>query len=402
MSKQEKPNILPIEINLFDQHKSIAVLNSENETILSHIKKQLEANKYNSVVTMENYKAMKESATELNKTSKFISDFRIAKKKSEMQHIDEFEANLKGYCELINTKRDTIKDGLSVFEEETRKQVLEVTKEYMLEFAQNKAWLREEFISTVDVSDMTLTGYMTAKGAISKKGKDEVEKRVNEKLALQNKVDNRLLNLENECLKNGIAPMSKEYIQGFLYEDDAIYQDKLNSLIQIEVQRAEQEKKRIEDEATAKAEKEAKEKVLAEQQREKDELHARYESEIKTADLPNLTRINLELKSYDVSLTYELRELSNKRQRELENQTTQEIDESPQEEHLEAIQEEVVNAEVEEEKKIPLLPDEDGKVLKTLSIKIRVPASATDKQVIGAVINMIKADKLPIENFEVV
>ena len=50
-------------------------------------------------------------------------------------------------------------------------------------------------------------------------------------------------------------------------------------------------------------------------------------------------------------------------------------------------------------KEIPVTTD--GKVEKTLSIKIRVPESATDAQIIGAVINMIKADKFPIENIEV-
>ncbi len=398
MSNNEKTN-LPIAVDLLDNKKSITVLNSENETILQSIMKELDADKYNSIVTMDNYKVMKESATELNKTSKFISDFRIAKKKDEMKHIDEFEINLKGYCQLINTKRDIIKNGLNVFEEETRKQVLAVCEDYLKTDIELKS-LREEF-ADIDVADMTATKYMTAKGLIAKPGKDEVEKRVNKKLALQNKVDMRLMNLENECLKNGIAPMSKEYIQGFLYEDDATYQEKLNALIQIEVQRVEQEKKRLEEEARIKAEKEARDKVLAEQKALKDELHARYESLIKTADMPNLTRINLELKSYDVAATYELRQLSKQRETELlaPKDEVQEVDESPQEEHLRAIQEEMPKtvSNPYQELNVP----EDGKVNKILSISIRVPVNATDEQVIGAVINIIKADRFPIENFEV-
>ncbi len=395
MSQNEQTN-LPIAINLLDEKKSIVTLNNENGTILEQITKELDADKYNSIVTMENYKVMKESATELNKTSKFISDFRIAKKKDEMKHIDEFETNLKGYCELINDKRDTIKDGLNVFEDETRKQVLAVCEDCLKTEIELKG-LREEF-ANIDVSDMTQTGFMTAKGLVSKKGKDEIEKRVNEKLALQNKVDNRLLNLENECLKNGIAPMSKEYVQGFLLEDDATYQEKLNALIQIEVKRAEAEKNRIEDETRIKAEREAAERYVAQQQKAKAELHAKYEGAIKTASIAELTKINLELKSYEMGSTYELRELSNKRQMELENPVNDE--EVKQEEHLKAIQEEETKtvSNPYQELNVP----EDGKVSKTLSIKIRVPANATDEQVIGAVINMIKADRFPLENIEVV
>ena len=52
-----------------------------------------------------------------------------------------------------------------------------------------------------------------------------------------------------------------------------------------------------------------------------------------------------------------------------------------------------------ETKIIPV--DSDGKVMKTLSCSIRVPAEATDEQVINAVINMIKGDKFPIENIKV-
>jgi len=394
MSQNEQPNKLPIELNLLDEKKSIVVLNKEHQSIEEHIKKELEADKYNSIVTADNYDVMKASSQELGKTSKFISRFRIDKKESEMEDINIFDKNLVGYCKLITDKQDEIKKGLDVFDEKKRKQVVEVCKNYE-QIRIKEIGLREEFYD-IDIYSMTQTGYMTATGLISKKGREEVDRRLNEKLALQNKVDNRLLNLENECLKNDIAPMSKEYVQGFIYEDDANYQEKLNALIQIEVKRAEAEKKRIEDEAKAKAEKEAKEKVLAEQQKAKAELHARYESQIRTASIPTLTRINLELQSYEVAVVYELRQMCNERQRELESQTTQEIDESPQEEHLKAIQEEKVE-EVEETNQT----NSDGKVTKTLSINIRVPAGATDEQVIGAVINMIKADRFPLVNIEV-
>jgi hypothetical protein len=330
MSQNEKTN-LPIGISLLDENKNIVTLNSENETILEQITKELEADKYNSIVTMENYKVMKDSSLELGKTSKFISNFRIAKKKEEMVHIDEFESNLKGYCKLIDEKQNEIKSGLNVFEEQTRQKVLGVCKEYFNQYA-DEVLLRDEF-KTINLDDMTLTKYATATFNISKTGKDEVEKRVNEKLALQNKVDMRLMNLENECLKNGIAPMSKEYIQGFLYSDDAVYQEKLNSLIQIEIKRAEQEKARIEQVAQAKVEEEYRTKYLKEQQALKEEV---------------------------------------------KNETP-------------------FDGPKEEAKEVAA----DGKVEKTLSIKIRVPVRATDEQVIGAVINMIKTDRFPIENIEV-
>ena len=39
--------------------------------------------------------------------------------------------------------------------------------------------------------------------------------------------------------------------------------------------------------------------------------------------------------------------------------------------------------------------------MKTLCCSIRVPAEATDEQIINVVIKMIKSDKFPIENIKV-
>lgn len=400
MSVNQQTN-LPI-VTL-DDKKKIVALNSEHETILSHIKEEIKHDKYNSIVTMENYKDMKSSATELNKTANYINKFKIQKVKDETKDIEDFKSNCKIYCDLIQQKREYILTGLDKFEEQTRQEVAKVCANYALT-TMDMAKLKDEF-RAVNLSDMTATKYMTAKGAISKQGKDEVEKRVNEKLALQNKVDNRLLNLENECLKAGIDPMSKEYIEGFIYEDDAAYEEKLTALIEVEKKRAEVQKARLEEEAKIKAENEAKEKVLAEQKALKDELHARYESDIKTADIPTLTRINLELRSYDSSATYELREMSRQKETELINKSTpfDDTEDKNKENHLREIANEtkVEKKQEKEEAKNEVEVAQDGKVEKTLSIKIRVPATAADEQVKSAVIKMIKADRFPLENIEV-
>ena len=246
MSTNEQPNNLPIELTLLEEKKKIVVLNSEHELILEHITNELKAPKYNSIVTMDNFNGMKESSNELGKTSKFISRFRIDKKTSEMEDINIFETNFKSYCTLIDAKQAEIKKGLEVFEAETRKQILEICTKYLVEQYKEQD-LRVEF-RIIDISDMTLSKYATTKMAISKNGKDEIDKRINEKLALQNKVDNRILLLENICLRAGIEPLTVEHIQGFLFNDDASYQVKLDNLINAEVKRNEAVKARVEAE----------------------------------------------------------------------------------------------------------------------------------------------------------
>ena len=246
MSTNEQPNSLPIELFLEDK-KKIVVFNSEHENILEHITNELKAPKYNSIVTIDNLADMKESSSELGKISKSISRFRIDKKDSEMEDINIFDKNFKSYCALIDAKQSDIKKGLEVYEAETRKQILEVCQKYLAEqyIEQN---LRVEF-RIIDISDMTLSKYVTEKMNISKNGKDEIDKRINEKVALQNKVDNRILSLENTCLRAGIEPLTIEHIQGFLFDDDSRYQAKLDNLINAEIKRNEAVKLRVEAEA---------------------------------------------------------------------------------------------------------------------------------------------------------
>ena len=336
MENLETKENLPILV-LLEENKKIVVLNTEHEAILNHIENELKANKYNSIVTMDNFPDMKESSLELGKISKAISRFRIDKKDSEMEDINLFDANFKSYCTLIDAKQNEIKKGLEVFEAETRKQILEVCTKYLVEQYKEKD-LRVEF-RIIDISDMTLSKYATKTMSIAKPAKDEIDKRINEKVALQNKVDLRLSNLENICLRAGIEPLTIEHIQGFLFETDERYEIKLKVLIDAEIKRNEAVKLRVEAETR---------KAVTEEKTPFDDCPPPQDSEIiKYAACGSYQEVEQPIK-----------------------------------------------------KEVPNIAD-DGKIEKTLSIKIRVPAKATDEQIISAVIKMIKADTLPVENIEV-
>ena len=333
MSRNEVLEINQIKL---DGALTILNLNAKMESLESLVVQELEKAEYNSIVTMDNFKVMKESSLYLGKVAKDISDFRIAKVKEETQDIKIFEDSLKRFTNMFKSKQDEIKQGLDVFEEETRKQVKAVCIAYFDDYSL-EVGLSDEF-KNVNLEDMTQTGFMTASGAISKKGKEEVEKRVQVQLNLQNKVQNRLMMLENECLKAGIEPLTKQHIQGFLFADDNTYINNLNMLIDSELKRAEQIK--------AKQEQELRQKIEAENNKPKEE--------VTPFDEPKAT-------------------ITIKEEQKIEK----------------------VEAKV-----IPV--DSDGKVMKTLSCSIRVPVNATDEQVINAVIQMIKADKFPVENIKVV
>lgn len=330
-----------IEINKIklDGALTILNLNANMDQLENAVIKELEKPEYNSIVTMTNFKDMKESSLFLGKVAKQISDFRIAKVKEETTDIKLFEDSLKKFTNMFKSKQDEIKQGLDVFEEETRKQIKEVCITYFNQYCL-EVGLKEKF-QNINLEDMTQTGFMTASGAISKKGKEEVEKRVQVQLNLQNKVQNRLMMLENECLKAGIEPLTKQHIQGFLFADDNTYISNLNMLIESELRRAEQIK--------AKQEQELRQKIEAETS--------------------------------------------------AKNALVEEEERTPFDEPVQEVKEEIK----EEVKTIPNpyhIPN-DEKVMKTLSCTIRVSKDATDEQVINAVIRMIKDDKFPLENIKV-
>lgn len=339
MSKNEVLEINQIKL---DGTLTILNLNAKMESLESLVVQELEKAEYNSIVTMDNFKVMKESSLYLGKVAKDISDFRIAKVKEETQDIKIFEDSLKKFTNMFKAKQDEIKQGLDIFEEETRKQVKAVCIAYFDDYSL-EVGLSDEF-KNVNLEDMTQTGFMTASGSISKKGKEEVEKRVQVQLNLQNKVQNRLMMLENECLKAGIEPLTKQHIQGFLMSDDNTYISNLNMLIDSELKRAEQIK--------AKQEQELRQKIEAENNKPKEEV-LQDKEEVTPFDEPK------------ASITIK------------------------EEQKIEKV----------EAKVIPV--DSDGKVMKTLSCSIRVPVNATDEQVINGVINMIKGDRFPIENIKV-
>lgn len=373
--------IIEINKSKLDGNLQILVLNKSMEDLEKEVLVELEKNEYNSIVTMENFKQMKESSQFLGKVAKQISDFRIAKVKEESQDIKLFEDSLKKFTNMFKEKQETIKIGLDVFEEQTRIKVVAVCGVYFLEYC-DKVELRQEF-RNIDLSDMTQTGYATATFKISKKGIDEVERRVNIQLTLQTKVDNRLLNLENECLKVGIEPLTEQHIKGFLFASDEEYQKQLKELIYHEMKRNEAIKQR----AAEQAEKDAREKVLNEQKALKTELEARYLSRIKTATIDQLIMINLELKSYDDNTTYELKQLSEKRQLEIENANKIVIDETPQENHLKAtMKEEYKGTQLISEsealalkKETPIVVDGNIRKFVTVTFEVVVPVSYEHK-----------------------
>jgi hypothetical protein len=206
-------------------------------------------------VTLENIKEAKEAATDLNKLSGEIEKKRKEETKKVSEPIRNFEAKVKELVLLCQDSRTKILEQVKIFEDETRNNCLILLDEFF-EATWKEEGIRGEFVKS-EISDLAIISNITGAGNLTKTAKDEVVRRIAEVKSLQIQKDNRLLKLENECLKSGLqSTIPADYIKPFLNLRDEDYNQKLLSLIsqelirqnEIEKKAQEAERKRIEDE----------------------------------------------------------------------------------------------------------------------------------------------------------
>lgn len=238
-----------------------------NESILELINKELSKKEYNFVITADDIPKAKKIMAELNKSKDFIDTFRKTKVSDESLDIDLFKDNMKSYTALIDTKREEIKKKFEVFEKETKDKILKELSLYCEEYIKSQG-IRDNF-KDVNIIDLILASSVTPKGALTKKARETIESRVNVCKSKQDKYDMRLMQLENESYKAGLAsPLTITHIQGIISLDsDEEYQTKLNELISSEIARQETIKANIQKQANETAQRDAHQEVLVAQNR---------------------------------------------------------------------------------------------------------------------------------------
>lgn len=219
--------------------------------------------KYSKVkVTLETLADDKKLAQELGKQAKVIARARIDMKKELTEHINEPEHQMKEIEGKFLAAQSAISEQVKVFEQEKLKEIYEIiATEFDAQV--EKAGLRAEFANFQDViQSLTKLTAITKTDALTAKTKSEISMAVSLAASTQNNVDMRVLKLENECYRLGLAaPLTKDHVSHILLLDEEAYQAELEKIINAEIQREQQavaaHKARIEAEAKAKAEAEA-------------------------------------------------------------------------------------------------------------------------------------------------
>lgn len=202
----------------------------------------VELKKYDIVVTVDTVADAKKLATELNATKNTINERRkkeVAKASEPVKLFDEKMKSLVGMC---SDGRKKILDQVEKFEDETRGTVKELLAKCRI-FLFDKHGVVEEFYRA-EFDDLVKVSALTAGGKLTKSVKDELQNRVLIDKSVQDKVERRLLELENQSLKAGLtSPLNRHHVEHFLLWDDDGYQREVNRIIGVEVQRQEHTEK---------------------------------------------------------------------------------------------------------------------------------------------------------------
>lgn len=194
---------------------------------------------YNIVVTGDTVKDAKKAATELNKLSNEIkSGFKA--------HIDELKAPANALSDhskelqaLCQDGRKAILEQVEKFEAETLMRAEALLTEFLDECRKEYGVIPDYFSATV--GEHVKLGAVNANGSkLTKAARDAIESAVKDEYSMQQKVELRLAQLENESFKAGLdAPITRRHVESFLFSDQESWAANLKSVIDAEIERQE-------------------------------------------------------------------------------------------------------------------------------------------------------------------
>lgn len=225
---------LPAQTELVASIKTLPELSGNFDEVRAYFVEELK--KYDVVVTLETLPDAKKLATELNKAATEVKNRGKAVSTEAAAPIKLFDDRVKELAQLLLDARTKLTEQVKTFEDETRAKALAALQAYLVEQGTAKG-IRPQF-QRATVDDLANLSTLTGTGKLAAKPKAEVDARIAADLALQQQTDMRLVMLENESLKAGLAaPLTQNHVELFLYEPDDVYKMRLAHLFEAELQR---------------------------------------------------------------------------------------------------------------------------------------------------------------------
>lgn len=243
-----------------------------------------ELKQYDVVVTADTLAGSKRLATELNKLAGDISKRRRAAVETVSTPIKAFEDKAKFLEKMCKEGRQKLLDQIQVFEDETRAKAKTELERFRLEEWDHHC-VAEEFRRT-QVEDLIKISAVTKTGKLTAASCNEIRNRVHADKQLQQQTEMRLLHLENQSYKAGLAaPLTRAHVEPFLFAPDDEYNKRLDAMLASELEREkvaeERSRKRFEEEQR-RAEEEAQRKAEAERRQAEAEQQAQQQAPAQT------------------------------------------------------------------------------------------------------------------------
>ena len=224
-----------------------AELSLNYETLSAALDEQL-AHYRAMVVTPDTLQDAKKSATELNRFAADIDKRRKDAVREVSKPIKTFEDQMKALHAQCKDARQTITDQVARFEDKVRAQA-----DQLLFDARADLWDKHEIADEfrrAEYADWVILSAVTGTGRLAKAPREDIQARVLEDKATQERVEWRLIELERDSYRAGLdAPLTRAYVESFLFADGDTYARELQRLIDAELQRQQQAAVRREEKA---------------------------------------------------------------------------------------------------------------------------------------------------------
>lgn len=249
-----------------------AVVDFDFEALKSKLEETVA--EYNIVVTPETVKDAKKVAADINKLKADLKERLIGVAKEMEKKPKDLRAKAKELEAICDDGRAKITEQVDRFEQKQKDKARELLETHLsVCIAEHK--VSPQF-QTASIEDLVKLGSLNSKGdSLTKKAKDDVENRVVKDAAAEQKVKLRHSELENKSNRAGLAsPLTPEHVEPFIDAPDDEYNERLQAILDREVEREQAAKERHEREL-----KEQHERELAEQQRNFDKQKAESEKQ---------------------------------------------------------------------------------------------------------------------------
>ncbi|MDZ7868789.1 MAG: DUF1351 domain-containing protein [Rheinheimera sp.] len=220
--------------------------------------------KHDVVVTADTLVGAKKLKAELNKNATEFDKRRKAAIEQVSGPIKEFDAQMKELTAMCKGSVGNLDSQITVFETETLNNIRNLLGE-----ALGREWdalnVSAEFRNS-NINDLVLLGSITSTGKLTGKVANDIKSRALDDKGAENTIKLRLSELENRSYRAGLkAPLTRAHVEVFLFAPEADYSQRLEAMLQSEVQRQEKAEAQLREQMAQEQERNRQAQELAEQ-----------------------------------------------------------------------------------------------------------------------------------------